>query len=185
MSQDTHASGLAGRYAVALLELAEDKKAVDKVEKDLAALKEMIDGSMELYDTLRSPMLSSDEGAGVVAKLAKKAKFNALTANFLGVVARNGRLFALPGIISAFTAELAHRRGEMVAEVKAATKLSKKQEKDLADAIKKAVGSKVQIDLTVDPSLLGGLVVKVGSRLIDSSLATRMTKLKHSMKAFS
>ncbi|HET8726153.1 MAG TPA: F0F1 ATP synthase subunit delta, partial [Alphaproteobacteria bacterium] len=126
-------------------------------------------------------MSRDDQGRAIQAVLAQ-AGASEITRKFIGVVAANRRLFALPGMIDGYLAELAGRRGEVTAEVTAATKLTPQQTKDLTDQLKKTVGQKVAINVTVDPSLLGGLIVKVGSRMVDSSLRTKLSKLQLAMK---
>ena len=181
-STETGMSGLASRYAKALFELADEAKALDAVADDLRSLKALIAGSDDLRRLLRSPVLSRDEQGRAIAAILEKIGASALTQRFAGVVATNRRLFVLPGMIDAYLAELASRRGEMTAEVTAATPLSDAQTKALVDQLKKAVGAKVSVDVSVDPSLLGGLVVKVGSRMIDFSLRTKLSKLQLAMK---
>ena len=175
-------SGLAGRYAAALYELADDGKALDAVAADLAALQAALDGSEDMRRLVRSPVLDRDAQWKAMSALLDKMGANQLTVKFLGVVTANRRLFALSGIVSAFLAELAARRGEVTADVVTAHPLSDSQSKALEAALKKAVGGKVSIAARVDPSILGGLVVKVGSRMVDSSLRTQLQKLKFAMK---
>lgn len=181
-STETGMSGLASRYAKALFELADEAKALDAVADDLRSLKGLIAGSDDLRRLLRSPVLSRDEQGRAIGAVLEKTGASALTRQFAGVVAANRRLFTLPGMINAYLAELANRRGEMTAEVTAATPLSAAQTKALTDQLKKAVGAKVSVDVNVDPTLLGGLVVKVGSRMIDFSLRTKLSKLQLAMK---
>ena len=175
-------SGLAGRYATALFELADEAKALDAVADDLRALKALLAESDSLRRLVRSPVLSRDEQGRAIEAVLSKAGASPLTLKFIGVAAANRRLFALPGMIDAYLAELARRRGEMTAQVTSAHALSDSQTKALVDQLKKAVGAKVTVDVSVDPSLLGGLVVKVGSRMIDSSLRTKLSKLQLAMK---
>ena len=175
-------SGLAGRYATALFELADEAKALDAVADDLRALKALLAESDSLRRLVRSPVLSRDEQGRAIEAVLSKAGAAPLTLKFIGVAAANRRLFALPGMIDAYLAELARRRGEMTAQVTSAHALSDSQTKALVDQLKKAVGAKVTVDVSVDPSLLGGLVVKVGSRMIDSSLRTKLSKLQLAMK---
>ena len=173
---------LATRYAKALFELADAKKALDAVAGDLKALQAMIADSADLRHLMNSPILARDAQTKAVGAVIKAAGFDALSQKFIGLVAQNRRLFTLPAIIAAFLKLLADRRGEMTAEVTAARALTSEQQAAVAEAIKRAVGSKVSIDLKVDPSLLGGLVVRVGSRMIDSSLKTKLQKLQLAMK---
>ena len=176
------ASGLAGRYAAALLELAEGKKELDKVASELTDLKQTVAGSEDLTRLIRSPVYSRDEQSRAMAAILDKAGVGDLTRRFVLVVAQNRRLFALPQMIDAYLSELARRRGEVTAEVTAARKLTKEQESALGESLRKVVGAKVTVDLEVDPALLGGLVVRIGSRMIDSSLRSKLEKLQFAMK---
>ncbi|HSV29377.1 MAG TPA: F0F1 ATP synthase subunit delta [Candidatus Omnitrophota bacterium] len=173
---------IATRYATALFELAESQGALDQVAGDLKALKAMIRESADLGRLLQSPVLSRADQGKAIAAVAKEAKFTTLTANFLGLVAKNRRLFVLEGIIDAYLGRLAARRGEIAALVASAVPLSKAQLDSLTDTLKKAFGGDVAVNTSVDPSLLGGLVVKVGSRMVDSSLKTKLQHLKLAMK---
>ena len=182
MSSDkSGASGLAGRYASALFDLAEADKQLDAVTGDLDSLSAMIGESEDLRRLLSSPVISRDDQSKTMSVIADKADFNDLTSNFIGVVTGNRRLFVLPAIISAFRDILSAHRGEATAEVVSAAELSEKQLTDLGDSLKAAIGSKVSIDASVDPELLGGLVVKVGSRMVDSSLRTKLQQLRLAM----
>ena len=181
-AQATEQGGLATRYAAALFELADSKKALDAVAGDLKALQKMIADSADLRRMMNSPILDRDDQVKAMGAVTKAAAFDGLTQKFVGLVAQNRRLFTLPAMIRAFLKLLAARRGEMTAEVIAARALTSDQQAAVAEAIRKAVGSKVSIDLKVDPSLLGGLVVRVGSRMIDSSLKTKLQKLQLAMK---
>ena len=173
---------MATRYAAALFELADSKKALDAVAADLNALQKMIADSADLRSVMNSPILGRTEQTKAMVAIVKAAAFNELTQKFAGLIAQNRRLFAMSAIIKAFLKLLADRRGEMTAEVTAARPLTSDQQAAVAEAIRKAVGSKVSINVKVDPSLLGGLVVQVGSRMIDSSLKTKLQKLQLAMK---
>jgi F-type H+-transporting ATPase subunit delta len=181
-SKITGATGLAGRYATALFELADAGKELDQVAADLDAIGAMIDGSEDMNRLIRSPVISRDEQAAAMSAILDAAKIGKLTSNFVGVVARNRRLFALPGMIRGYRALLAAHRGESTAEVVSAVKLSDKQIKAIGESLKKAMGTKVTIEQSVDAGLLGGLIVKVGSRMVDSSLRTKLGKLRLAMK---
>jgi F-type H+-transporting ATPase subunit delta len=181
-AQTSEQGGLATRYAAALFELADSRKALDAVAGDLTSLQKMIADSDDLRRLMNSPILGRDEQTKAIGAVAKAAGFNDLTQKFVGLVAQNRRLFTLSAMIKAFLKQLADRRGEMTAEVTAARPLTAEQQASVAEAIKRAVGSKVSIDVKVDPSLLGGLVVRVGSRMIDSSLKTKLQKLQLAMK---
>jgi F-type H+-transporting ATPase subunit delta len=176
------AGGLAARYAAALFELADTQKVIDRVAGDLSELRAMIGGSDALRALIGSPIRSRDEQGRAMAALLQQAGTSDLVRKFVGLVARNRRLFVLPQMIEAFLAELARRRGEMRAEVTAAKPLNEQQQAALAEAIQRSVGGKVAVDVKVDPALIGGLVVKVGSRMVDSSLKTKLQRLKLAMK---
>lgn len=180
--ENARVSGLAGRYASALFELAEDAKQLDAAANELRDLKQVIADSEDLTRLIRSPVYGRDEQGKAMAAILDKAGVSDLTRRFVLVVTCNRRLFALPQMIDAYLAELARRRGEVTARVAAARELSKTQQTALTAALKKVVGAKVQVELEVDPGLLGGLVVRVGSRMIDSSLRTKLEKLQFAMK---
>ncbi|HEX6119688.1 MAG TPA: F0F1 ATP synthase subunit delta [Dongiaceae bacterium] len=181
-AQTSEHSGLAQRYAAALLELAEDKRAIDAVSGDLAALARMIADSADLRKLIQSPLMQRTEQMRAIVAVAKAAGLGELTQRFVGLVATNRRLFALPGIIKAFQKMLADKRGEVAAEVTASHALTDAQKAAVSDAIKRVVGGKVSIDMKVDPGLLGGLIVRVGSRMIDGSVKTKLQKLQLAMK---
>ena len=181
-SHSIQASGLAVRYAGALFDLADDAKAVSDVDRDLSTVSAMIDESPDLKRLIRSPVLSRDEQGRALAALLDAAEVGELTRKFVGLLARNRRLFALPEMIAAFRDILAHRRGETTAEVTAAKKLSAAQRKAVSEAVKSVVGSDVSVVERVDPSLIGGMIVRVGSRMVDSSLRTKLQRLRLAMK---
>lgn len=183
MSADSSGTtGLSGRYATALFELAENDKKLDDVAGDLQQLRAMIDESADLARVIKSPVMSREDQVKAMTAIADAAQFSTLTKNFIGVIAENRRLFALIDMIKAFLAQLATSRGEATAEVVSAKALSDAQVAAVEDALKKAIGTKVQIEQRVDESLLGGLVVRVGSRMIDSSLKTQLQKMRLAMK---
>jgi F-type H+-transporting ATPase subunit delta len=175
-------SGIAERYATALYELADEAKTLDEVAADLADLKAMIQGSEGLRRAIRSPLLDRDEVAEALTAILEKAGASDLTRKFVGVVASHRRAFALPAMIDAYLEELARRRGEITARVTSAAKLTKKQTDDLEAALKKALGSKVKLDAQVDPNIIGGLVVRVGSRMFDTSIRTKLQRMQLAMK---
>lgn len=181
-SETTGATGLAGRYAAALFELAEEGKQLDAVAKDLAGLRAMMNSSNDLRRTILSPVVSREDHAKAMTMLADKAGMGELTSNFLGFVSMNRRLFALDRMIGAYQSLLAQSRGEMTAEVISSSELSDEHLDEIAGAVKQALGSKVAIEARVDPSLLGGLIVKIGSKMFDSSLRTKLAKLQFAMK---
>jgi F-type H+-transporting ATPase subunit delta len=181
-SEATGVSGLAERYAKALFELADERKALDEVADDLRALRGLIDESADLRRLMRSPVLTRQEQGKAIAALAERAQFSSLTRNFLGVTARSRRLFVVAGVIEAYLRQLAERRGEITAEVTAALPLSSAQTDAINEQLRKAVGRKVAVHLRIDPGLIGGLVVKVGSRMIDASLKSKLNRLQLAMK---
>lgn len=175
-------AGLSDRYASALFDLALDGKALDKISKDVDDLQAMINASDDLSGFISSPVTSADDQSAGIAAVAKKAKLNALTIKFLGLVAANRRLFALPGMISAFQAKMSAHRGEVRAQVTAPKKLTEKQISSLKAELKKATGSDVIVDVAIDADLLGGLVVQVGSQMVDNSIRSKLQRLELAMK---
>lgn len=175
-------SGVAQRYANSLFELAAESKALSKVEKDLGDFDTMLQDSADLRRLITSPVFSAEEQSRAIAAVLDKAGITGLVANFLRVVARNRRLFAVPGMIRAFREIAARHRGEESADVVSAHALSASQEKELKDALKDVAGRDVALNVTVDPSILGGLVVQVGSRQLDTSLKTKLNSLKLALK---
>jgi len=182
VASEAGVSGLAERYAKALFDLADERKALDAVADDLRALGAMIAESADFRRLIRSPVLSRLEQGKAIAALAERAGFSTLTRNLLGVAARNRRLFVLPEVIAGYLRELAARRGEVTAEVTAARALTREQAEKVREQLRRAVGRKVAVDIRVDPSLIGGLVVRVGSRLIDASLKNKLARLRVAMK---
>jgi F-type H+-transporting ATPase subunit delta len=175
-------SGVAGRYATALFELALEEKALEKVEQDLKRFYQAFDAVEDLRRLVRSPVFSAEEQERAMAAILEKIEIEGLTANFLKLIARNRRLFAAPDMIKAFRALLAGHRGQTSAEVTSAVPLTEGQLRALQTALKGALHKDVQLDQKVDATLLGGLVVKVGSRMVDSSLRTKLNSLKQTMK---
>ena len=175
-------SGLAERYAVALFDLADERKALDAVAGDLRSLRGLLRDSADLSRLIRSPVLSRDASGRAIGAVAQAAGLSLITRNFLGLLAQNRRLMALPEIIERFLTRLAERRGEVTAQVLAAQPLSAEQRAAVDEQLRKAVGRKVAIDVEVDPSLLGGLVIRLGSRMIDASLKSKLYRLQLQMK---
>ncbi len=182
MSSDHPVSGVAGRYATALFELAEAQGALDAVAADLGNIESMLNASADLTRLVRSPVFSADEQGRAFGAVLEKAGVSRLVQNFVGLVIQNRRLFALSEMISAYNAILAAKRGEMTADVTSAHSLGDAQVESLKAALKSATGRDVRINTKVDAELLGGLIVKVGSRMIDSSLRTKLNSLKIAMK---
>jgi F-type H+-transporting ATPase subunit delta len=183
-SETSLAAGLAGRYATALYDLADEAKQLDVVATDLARLKTLVDQSADLRRLIASPLVSREQQAKAMDAIVGQAGVSDLTRRFVGTVANNRRLFALRSIIDAFNQILASRRGELTAEVTSARPLSAQQVEAVNNALRTAAGRKVTMDLKVDPKLLGGLKVKVGSRLVDASLASKLQRLQLAMKGF-
>jgi len=175
-------ASVAGRYASALFDLAEEQSQLSRVEQDLIGFQQLLDQSDDLRRLVRSPVFSSDEQGAAIAAVLERAGIGGLAANFLKLAAHNRRLFAVPDMIRAFRAMCARARGEVEADVASAFPLKDGQMQALKDALKASVGKDVQVNLKVDPALLGGLVVKIGSRMIDSSLRTKLNSLKIRMK---
>lgn len=181
----TEASGpasLAGRYASALFELADSQKQLDSVASDLATLRRMMDDSVDLRRLVASPVIGRDAQGKAMAALLEAAGATSLVRRFVGVACQNGRLRDLPGMIDAYLAELARRRGETAADVVSATPLSEAQMQALSETLRRLVGNKVSVNARVDADLLGGLIVKVGSRMFDSSIRTKLQRLRLAMK---
>ncbi len=175
-------SGVAGRYATALFELALEQRALDQVAVDLDRFNEALDAFDDLLRLVKSPVFSAEEQGRALAAILEELKIEGLTRNFLLLAAKNRRLFATPDMIRAFRAMLARHRGEMSATVTAAAKLTESQVTALRQALKAALGKEIMLDERVDAGLLGGLVVKVGSRMVDTSLRTKLNSLKVAMK---
>jgi F-type H+-transporting ATPase subunit delta len=181
-AQASSRSSLAERYASALFELADEGKQLDGVAGDLKNLRQAFNESDDLRRLINSPVLSREAQSKAIQAVAQALKLAPLTANFIAIVSQKRRLAALPSIITAFLAELSRRRGETTAEVVSATPLSEAQQAKLAEMLRGMVGNKVTIDAKVDRDILGGLVVKVGSRMFDSSLRTKLQRLQLAMK---
>ena len=175
-------TGVAERYASALFELAKEQGKHVQVEQDLASFQTILDSSEDLRRLVLSPVFTSDEQSKALATIAEKAGIGGLAANFLKVLARNRRLFATSDMIKNYRMIAARARGEVSAEVTSAHALTDAQMQALKDQLKAGVGKDVTIAAKVDPNLLGGLVVKVGSRMIDSSIRTKIEHLKVAMK---
>lgn len=175
-------SGVAERYASSLYELAVQAKTLDAVAKDLSRFQALIDGSEDLQRLIKSPVFSAEEQSRSISALIDKAGIDGLVASFFKVVARNRRVFAIPAIVRAFGEIVARERGEVTADVITAHKLSAAREKELKLALAGVTGKTVTLNITVDASLLGGLIVKIGSRQVDTSLRTKLSTLKLALK---
>lgn len=175
-------ASLAGRYATALFALAEENKAIEKVEASLKSLSNALGESDELQALVSSPVLSRDQAGKAIAATAKAMKLDPLTTNTLGVMAANRRLDQIPALVRGFVGLASSHRGEINAEVTSAHPLDDKQIDALKAQLKKRVGSDVSVSTQVDPSILGGLVVQIGSQMIDNSIKTRLNTLSQAMK---
>ncbi len=173
---------MAGRYATALFELARDENKLDETMDALAQLESLLNESEDLIRLVRSPIFSSDEQSAALTALGKQAAIPALTGNFLQLLVKNRRLFALRDIIAGFRSLLADYRDEVTAEVTSAVPLSDQQTDNLKATLKAKTGKDVSLTQSVDPTLLGGLIVKIGSRMVDSSIRTKLNSMKMAMK---
>jgi F-type H+-transporting ATPase subunit delta len=175
-------SGIAGRYASALFELARDQGTLDDVANDIETIAAMIDESSDLERLIRSPVIGSDDQSKGMMALLERAGIGTLASNFVGLVIRNRRLFALRDMAHGFRQLLAQHRGEVVATVTSAQTLSDTQVATLKAELAAAMKTDVNLDTRVDESILGGLVVRVGSRMVDSSLKTKLQNLRFAMR---
>lgn len=182
-SETTGVSALAERYAAALFDIADERRTLDEVASDLRQLRAMLAASADLMRLVRSPILSRPAQAKAITALAERAGLSRLVRDFLAVVARNRRLFAVPAMIAAYLAQLAARRGEVTAEITSAQSLSEAQLAALGDRLRHTVGRRVALEVRVDPDLIGGMIVKVGSRMVDSSLKSQLHRLQIALKA--
>jgi F-type H+-transporting ATPase subunit delta len=181
-AEDPSVSGVSGRYATALFELARDTKSIDAVRADLDRFAAMLADSPELNRLVRSPVFAAEVQAKALAAVLDKAGISGTAANFLKVLTANRRLFAVNDVIRAFRALVARFKGEATADVTVAEALSDKNLDALKTALKSVTGKDVALNVNVDPSIIGGLVVKLGSRMVDSSLRTKLNSIKHAMK---
>ena len=182
-SEATGVSGLAERYAAALFELADERRILDDIAADLRQLRAMLEASSDFLRLIRSPILSRAEQANAIGAVAESAGLARLVRDFLVVVARNRRLFAIPAIINAYLTKLATRRGEVNAQVTAAQPLSEAQLTVLNAQLRRTIGSRVSVDVRVDPGLIGGIIVKVGSQMVDGSVKSKLQRLQLAMKS--
>jgi F-type H+-transporting ATPase subunit delta len=175
-------SGVAGRYATALFELALEQKRVDAVKADLDRFAAMVDENPELARLVGSPVFTADEQARALTAVLSNAGIGGLAANFLLLVASNRRLFTIRQILKAFRLLVAQHKGEVTAEVTVAEKLDDRHLGALKGALKNVTGKDVDLDVKIDSSIIGGLIVKLGSRMVDTSLKTKLNAIKHAMK---
>jgi F-type H+-transporting ATPase subunit delta len=181
--EDPIISGMAGRYATALFELARDEKAVDAVKKELDQFDALVSGSADLNRLVRSPVFGADEQLKALSAILSQAGITGLAANFLRVITTNRRLFAVRDMIRAYRALVARHKGEVTAQVTVAEKLNDKNLDALKSALKSVTGGRdIDLDVKVEPAIIGGLIVKIGSRMVDSSLRTKLNSIKFAMK---
>jgi F-type H+-transporting ATPase subunit delta len=175
-------AGVAGRYATALYELAREAGSIDKVEAELQSLEAALKDSAEFRDLLSSPIYSRVEQGAALRAIAKRMGLGTEVTNTLSVMAENRRLFVVPRMIEAVKGLIAQGRGEVTAEVTSAHPLSDAQRAELEKTLREKVGQQVKLHVSVDERLIGGLVVKVGSRMIDTSIRSKLAKLQNAMK---
>jgi F-type H+-transporting ATPase subunit delta len=175
-------ASLAGRYALALFELARDEKQIETVAASLATLRSAIDESEDLRTLISSPLVAREDQARGIGAVVGSLGIDRLTGNFVGVLARNRRLRQLPAVIRTFNLLVARHRGEITAEVTSARPLDEGQIAAIKQNLRSRVGRDINVDLNVDPAILGGLVVKIGSQMIDGSIRTKLNNLAHQMK---
>ena len=175
-------AGIAGRYATAVFELVKEAKGLKALEADVAALGAVLKDSADFRALIASPVYSRDDQTRAVAAVAAKMKLSPMLSNTLGLMGQGRRLFVLPQLLAALEAMIADEKGEVTAEVTAAEALSKTQSDKLVKSLSASVGKTVKLSTTVDESLIGGLIVKVGSKMIDSSIRSKLASLQNVMK---
>ena len=180
--QSVGGAGLADRYATALFELALERDAVEQIERDLEAIRALVDGSDDLTRVVRSLTLSRGEQGKALDAVLERLGSSQYVRNFVALLARNRRVFLLTDMIAAFQAKLAEHRGEVSAEVTSAVPLKANHLDAVREALRNIVGRDVALETRVDPSLIGGLMVRVGSRMLDNSLRTKLQNLELAMK---
>jgi F-type H+-transporting ATPase subunit delta len=180
--EDTTVSGMAGRYANALFELARQENAVDQVGGDLQRFEGLARDSQDLARLIRSPAFSSEEQGRAIAAVLEKTGIGGIAGNFIKLVAANRRLFAVNDMIRGFRALVAKNRGEVTAQVTAAENLSDTHVASLKEALNQVTGKEVALEVKIDPAIIGGLVVKIGSRMVDTSLRSKLNAMKIAMK---
>lgn len=181
-SEQTLVSGVAGRYATALFELASEANAIDAVSADLNSFSAMIDESADLKRLIESPAFSAEEQVAAIKALLSAAGISGIAGNFIGFVASKRRLFALPGMIAGFRALVAEAKGIVSAQVTVAEEPSAKRLEEIRATLKDVAGTDVDVAIKVDPAIIGGLVVKMGSRMVDASLKTKLNSIRLAMK---
>ena len=183
MAAEEHiVSGMAGRYATALFDLAREANAIDAVKSDLDRFDALAAQSADLTRLVRSPVFSANEQLQALSAVLARAGIGGLAANFLKLVTSNRRLFAVRDMIKAFRQSVAQHKGETTASVTVAEQLKDEHIQALRAALKSVSGKDVDLDIKIDPAIIGGLVVKLGSRMIDTSLRTKLNAIRHAMK---
>ena len=176
-------SGLSGRYAKAIYELAEEKKILTKIVDDFISLKKLLEESDSLSNLIKSPAISKSDKQNSILKILNNAKVQKLTTKFFGTLASNGRLILINEVIDDFLSEVSRINGEVKAEVKSSFTLDQDQQKKVVAAISEATGiKKIILSTSVDESLIGGLIVKIGSKMIDNSIKTKLNRLEIAMR---
>ncbi|MFC5069820.1 F0F1 ATP synthase subunit delta [Flaviflagellibacter deserti] len=181
-ADDATPTGMAGRYATALYELASEAKAVDTVDADLGRFEALLKDSADLQRLVKSPVFSSEEQLKAISAVLDAAKIGGIAGNLIRLAAQNRRLFAIQGIIRSFRAIVAKARGELTAEVTVAEPLSDARMKDVKDALKEITSKDVKVDVKVDSKIIGGIIVQLGSRMVDASVRTKLSAIQHAMK---
>jgi F-type H+-transporting ATPase subunit delta len=183
--EGTIVSGMAGRYATALFELARDERVIDAVKAGLDRFDQLLEESPDLMRLVRSPAFSADQQGKALSAVLDRAGVGGLAAKFLQVLARNRRLFAVRTVLKDFRTLVARHKGEVTADVTLAVKPDDRQLAAIKEALHAVTGKDVQVNVKVDPSIIGGLIVKLGSRMVDTSLRTKLKSIKHAMKEVS
>ncbi|MGQ4273702.1 F0F1 ATP synthase subunit delta [Terrihabitans sp. B22-R8] len=181
-ADDQTPTGMAGRYATALFELAKDENAIDAVLADLDRFGALLKESADLRRLVESPVFSSEDQLAAISAVLERAGIGGLVGNFVRLVAKNRRLFAIERIISGFRALVAQARGELTAKVTVAEPLSDARMRDVQAALREVTSKDVKIDVKVDPKIIGGIIVQLGSRMVDASLRTKLSAIQHAMK---
>jgi len=181
-AEDPSVFGVSGRYATALFELARDEKSIDAVKADLDKFAALLAESEDLKRLVRSPVFAAEAQLKALSAVLDRAGISGISANFLNVLTANRRLFAVADVVRAFDALVAKFKGEASADVTVAEALSDKNLDALKTALKSVTGKDVALNVKIDRSIIGGLIVKFGSRMVDSSLRTKLNSIKHAMK---
>lgn len=178
----TVSSVVLSRYVGALIDLAEESKSIKKIQKDFSEIEAMIASSDELADLIFSPLVAQQKQEQIISEIATKAKLDKLTKNFLGVLVQNRRLNALLGMIAEFKKEISKRSGEVLVRVETASKLSAAEQKDVEAKISKVIGSNISVEAVVTPEILGGMIVTIGSYMVDDSVRRKLERLGSALK---